>query len=82
MTAAPGDALVAPPSATLLEGYFPTNQRASESAAGPRAKTSSSSVSGSDDRSTSKCMGVMSRRREQLNRSSHSTIALLAETSS
>jgi hypothetical protein len=81
MTAAPGDALVAPPSAMLFEGHFRTNQRARKSVAAPN-RTSDLPVRGSDDRSTLKCMGIMSRLLEQLKPSSHSTIALLAETSS
>jgi hypothetical protein len=81
MTAAPGDGLVAPPLAMLFEGYFQTNQRVRNHPPNPR-KTSASSASGSDDRSTLKCMGIMSRLQEQLKPSSHSTIALLAETSS
>jgi hypothetical protein len=81
MTAAPGDALAAPPLAMLLDGFFRTNQRARNHPSDPR-RTSPVSASGSDDRSSLKCMGIMSRLQEQLKPSSHSTIALLAETSS
>jgi hypothetical protein len=81
MTAAPGDALVAPPLAMLFEGNFRTNQQARKSVAGP-VENVTLSASGSDDRSTLKCMSIMSRLQEQLKPSRHSTIALLAETSS
>ena len=81
MTAAPGDTLVAPPLAMFFEDHFRTNQRTRNHPPDPR-ETSPLSASGSDDRSTLKCMGIMSRLQEQLKPSSHSTIALLAETSS
>ena len=81
MTAAPGDALVAAPLSMLFEGHFQTNQRTRNHPPDPR-KTSASSASGNDNRSTLKRMGIMSRLQEQPKLSSHSTIALLAETSS
>jgi len=80
MTAAPVDTPVAPPLAMLFEDHFRTNQRTRNRRT--RGETSPLSASGSDDRSTPKCMGIMSRLQEQLKPSSHSTIALLAETSS
>ena len=81
MTAAPGDALVAPPLAVLFEGYFRTNQRAPHR---PPPPSKNFNFVGQRQRQsfTFKCMGITSRRREQLNPPSHSTIALLAETSS
>jgi hypothetical protein len=81
MTAAPGDSLVAPPLAMLFEDHFRTNQWTRNHPPDPR-RNFTLSASGSDDRSTLKCMGIMSRLQEQLKPSSHSTIALLAETSS
>ena len=47
-----------------------------------KASVNDHNIAFGDDRSSLKRMGIMSRLQEQLKPSSHSTIALLAETSS
>jgi hypothetical protein len=66
----------------LPEGYFATNQGTPESARRPRIKTLLVCPRDGGDRSTFKCMGIMFRPRGGGNPPSHSTTALLAETSS